>query len=687
MLRNPILRFFGVAIIVVALAVIAVGAAFIYVAGERLEEVVQIVAVPTAPPLSTPPPVPTAFPTPRPPLPEDRPSESSSVIGQTTMQQSGSLAVQGMGQQTSGTFGTADNVLPGDPTNIYGQKVYADLDTLVEGSDMIVFVRIDGDAIRPNSRLTLMHDQVFGQTREWEQLHGRSMTPVEMLKMFAIDGSLSSEYIEADFTRWSGLWTAPSMTWLHHGPFFEANPAAHKGMFSEGFNRHDINLPTHGAYPLGGNNYTNRDHSNLIYIRNPRKIIDAGLVHAYKGRLIDRIPPVHAVLFLNREGPLDNDLDRTLWHEFFKLRERTDTDAPWQLYREAGDPSVAIIQDDGQLRFIPTVDDDWTSREPLFRTSITDLANRLASENIAYDDLVRQQFDVSPIGLIDGYAEFLQTEWGRIVMEETRPAFLPFEVARRGKDQWREQWTGSYTQLEYSKQSIADRLETLSDIGVSIRPSTDFSYHPDRIFMGYIDRHIQDWHIRYGFPVDGARTLYTFVWNIPPLISEHHRWGEMVEVSSGPVAGGDVTFIQVDAQEILGTIHALPDNVSLPIVDSIMLDYAQRLPLHDRATLEFVPIFDAFYPINPDSGVERELRYSSAVGEQSYSARLVSRHTGGLVVMDTLVFRRNNVVVSLQVKHATDLDLEVDPPVDLTTTARELDDRIIEFVDRFEEGF
>ena len=52
------------------------------------------------------------------------------------------------------------------------------------------------------------------------------------------------------------------------------------------------------------------------------------MIHAHKGRMIDWIPPVHAVLFLNRAGPLDNDLDRTIWEEFFRLRERTDSEEP-----------------------------------------------------------------------------------------------------------------------------------------------------------------------------------------------------------------------------------------------------------------------------------------------------------------------------------------------------------------------
>ena len=154
MLRNPIVRFFGIAIVVVIVAVIGLGAAFVFVARDRLEEATRLATAPT------PPPVPTAFPTPRPPLPEDQPSEDTSVIGQTTVQP-GSVSVPGIGQDGAPTLGLADNVIPGDPTNIYGQKVYADLEALVEGSDLIVFVRIDGDGIRPKPPVPYLH-QVSG---------------------------------------------------------------------------------------------------------------------------------------------------------------------------------------------------------------------------------------------------------------------------------------------------------------------------------------------------------------------------------------------------------------------------------------------------------------------------------------------------------------------------------------------
>ena len=42
-------------------------------------------------------------------------------------------------------------------------------------------------------------------------------------------------------------------------PFLEANSSAHKGLFGEGFNRPDLNLPAGVTYRSRGNFYTNLD--------------------------------------------------------------------------------------------------------------------------------------------------------------------------------------------------------------------------------------------------------------------------------------------------------------------------------------------------------------------------------------------------------------------------------------------
>ena len=42
------------------------------------------------------------------------------------------------------------------------------------------------------------------------------------------------------------------------------------------------------------------------------------------------------------------------------------------------------------------------SREPQFRTSITDLADSLAAANESFDDLIADNFDIQPTGLVEG---------------------------------------------------------------------------------------------------------------------------------------------------------------------------------------------------------------------------------------------------------------------------------------------
>ena len=53
-----------------------------------------------------------------------------------------------------------------------------------------------------------------------------------------------------------------------------------------------------------------------------------------------------------------------------------------------------------------------------------------------------------------------------------------------------------------------------------------------------------------------------FVQSQPPhLIDEHHRWGEIVETNANRFDGDTSVFIRVDAQEVFGTIHVLPNDM------------------------------------------------------------------------------------------------------------------------------
>ena len=480
----------------------------------------------------------------------------------------------------------ANNALPGQPLNRLGQTKFRNIEELIDGSDVIVgaLTVSDLDWNRNGPRMLVLLPNIFDLDRALSENYGKDYATRLSLELGEL-GKLNGAFLDishymhlghfgdgetiyssyrseagrrlprteaeellvvrnmakdnlAGSARVSdlssgdvnGLWIAPSMQYCVN---LKDNPdnvhslcesdgqdaMAHKGLFDPGFVPQEYDLD-------------NAKGTNLIYLRNPMRV---GLFNdsPYTGPGKNELPEWRMVLFLRRGGPLDTDFDQAVWDEFFVRRGRPDGKV-FNLFREAGDPGVALVGDDGFLRFLPPDDMDWGDRAADFRIHVDDLAARLASDNderMARYNILR----MSPEEAVDGYAEFMQTDFGR-------------ELFGPDSDPNRKMTFRSRTGL-----AVMDRNERKL-----IEQSTDPKYNGPGFWgvfedwdrqrlVGNIERranllvsgNVNWWNSPYYYGLPGSRTVYQFRWAIPHMDPDHPLWryGYPDEVGANLVNG------------------------------------------------------------------------------------------------------------------------------------------------------
>ncbi len=165
------------------------------------------------------------------------------------------------------------------------------------------------------------------------------------------------------------------------------------------------------------------DAINLVYVRNLQRFADEHLYVDPPGtgfgqRPIEELQKGRIVMFLDREaGGLDTELDDAYYDEFFRSRPRADG-LDWRLYRESGDPAIAIVADNGDLRFLPADDSDWAEREEGFRIHADELAQKLTIANQTDYARFDEFFQITPSDAYPEYDGMLASEWGQRIFNE-----------------------------------------------------------------------------------------------------------------------------------------------------------------------------------------------------------------------------------------------------------------------------
>ena len=592
----------------------------------------------------------------------------------------GTLAVFALG------CGMADRVLPGEETNVYGQRMYHDLDELIENSELIVQVRMDGDSARPKSYLLPFTDRIIDLVHESELDWGGGIPgnaihrPEEILFMFNVDDltTVAYDYTPTKLEKASGLLVAPPFSWLYEGRFKDSDPLAHKGMYEEGYqSAHPYMTRDHihrtGGYRYGRHKELGFIHygNRLVYVRNVQKLVEANLYQHDRRSPSETSPVLHAVLFLKRAGPLDNDLDGAAWREFFELREREDG-LDWILYREAGDPAIALVED-GKLRFLPSDSSSWPDRESQFQTTLAELAARLSEDN-------NERFAISPHDVIEGYSELLNTDWGRFVTENSSPGPDGYGKRRPGIMQW----VYGGTLRDRQTQLFRDHNEGPDERAGGMDKYDGVVRSADASHMKALDEPMFEWHSLEAAPIPGARTVYTFLWNVPPPLPESVPPDE--RMPSDPSELRDVLFA---SQQVFGRVQLLPENIRMAEVDATLELYAARMPEPGAEGMSFTLGGELFVEpeVTANDLFDNVSLPPPPVGDAAFAHSIAqvdpSRDFTG--ALDTLVFRRGPVIVNLQVarEHET-TDVMEEPLVLLLPIAQELDRIAQEFITEME---